>query len=58
LAAFGRRPPVDAARLSLAGIRNPAQSRHFAHIVSAAALAQRPDSPAEEGRFRVGPKAK
>jgi hypothetical protein len=24
LAAFGRRPPVDAARLSLAGIRNPA----------------------------------
>src|SRR5512144_489737 len=25
LAAFGRRPPVDVARLSLAGIRNPAQ---------------------------------
>ncbi len=27
LAAFGRRPPVDVARLSLAGIRNPAQDR-------------------------------
>jgi hypothetical protein len=25
LAAFGRRPPVDVARLSMAGIRNPAQ---------------------------------
>jgi hypothetical protein len=25
LAAFGRRPPVDVARLTLAGIRNPAQ---------------------------------
>jgi hypothetical protein len=27
LAAFGRRPPVDVARLSMAGIRNPAQKR-------------------------------
>jgi hypothetical protein len=27
LAAFGRRPPVDVARLSQAGIRNPAQRR-------------------------------
>jgi hypothetical protein len=25
LAAFGRRPPVNVARLSMAGIRNPAQ---------------------------------
>src|SRR6516162_4306553 len=27
LAAFGRRPPADVARLSMAGIRNPAQDR-------------------------------
>src|SRR6516164_4188618 len=27
LAAFGRRPPVDVAQLSMAGIRNPAQQR-------------------------------
>src|SRR6476646_2155906 len=27
LAAFGRRPPVNVARLSMAGIRNPAQKR-------------------------------
>ena len=26
LAAFGRRPPVNVARLSMAGIRNPAQN--------------------------------
>jgi hypothetical protein len=30
LAAFGRRPPVDVARLALAGIRNPAQQRTLA----------------------------
>jgi len=30
LAAFGRRPPVNVARLSMAGIRNPAQNRNRA----------------------------
>jgi hypothetical protein len=30
LAAFGRRPPVNIARLSMAGIRNPAQLRTHA----------------------------
>jgi hypothetical protein len=29
LAAFGRRPPVGLARLSMAGIRNPAQKPIF-----------------------------
>jgi tripartite-type tricarboxylate transporter receptor subunit TctC len=33
------------------------QSRRFAHIVSAAAVPQRPDPAAEDGRFRVGPAA-
>jgi hypothetical protein len=32
LAAFGRRPPVDVARLSMAGIRNPAQSETPKHV--------------------------
>jgi hypothetical protein len=31
------------------------QSRRFAPIVSAAALPRRPDPPAEDGRFGVGP---
>jgi len=31
LAAFGRRPPVYLARLSLAGIRNPAQKGDEVH---------------------------
>jgi hypothetical protein len=31
MAAFGRRPPVDAARLSLAGIRNPSQNIESGH---------------------------
>ncbi len=43
LAAFGRRSPVDAAPLSLAGIRNPAQeSTHAvqqAHSIASSAMA-------------------
>jgi hypothetical protein len=36
LAAFGRRPPVDVARLSMAGIRNPAHKRSWRHLQNAA----------------------
>src|SRR6516165_4640113 len=43
LAAFGRRPPVDVARLSMAGIRNPAQN------LSATLLPQRRLSPCVDG---------
>jgi hypothetical protein len=31
------------------------QSRRFAHLVGTAALPQRPDPPAEDSRFGVGP---
>ena len=59
LAAFGRRPPVDVARLSLAGIRNPAHIATFrgdAVIRSLSELRGHPASRAYQSLAPGGPR--